>query len=81
MGHLAHLRKQLKSIHTYYDNIITLIKKKTHYLPNEILMVLHLNKIESPSSKDACIVPSLVEIIPVVLEKIFKFCQCIFAIS
>ena len=32
MGHIAHLRKQFKSINTY-DNIITLIKrrKKTHY--------------------------------------------------
>ena len=28
-----------------------------------------------------CYVPSLVEIGTVVLEKIFKFCQCIFAIS
>ena len=28
-----------------------------------------------------CFVPSLVEIGPVVLKKIFKFCQCIFAIS
>ena len=53
MGHIAHLRKQLKSINTYYDNIITFIIEKTHYLLNEIFMVLHLNKIESPSSKDA----------------------------
>ena len=54
MGHLTHLRKQLKSINTYYDNIITfIIEKKPHYLLNEIFMVLHLNKIESPSSKDA----------------------------
>ena len=32
MGHIAHLRKQFKSINTY-DNIITLIKKKEkkHY--------------------------------------------------
>ena len=27
MGHIAHLRKQIKSINTY-DNIITLIKKR-----------------------------------------------------
>ena len=43
-------------------------------------MVLHLNKFESPSPKDALIVPSLVEIGLVVLEKIFKFSQCIFPI-
>ena len=43
---------------------------------------LHLNKIESPLPKDDYIVSSLVEIGPVVLEKtIFKFRQCIFAIS
>ena len=40
---------------------------------------LHLNKLGSPSPKDAS-VPSLVEIGPVVLEKIFKFRQYIFAI-
>ena len=37
---------------------------------------LHLNKLESLSLKDA-----LVEIGSAVLEKIFKFLQCIFAIS
>ena len=37
---------------------------------------LHLNKLESPSPKDC-----LVEIGQAVLEKIFKFWQCIFAIS
>ena len=44
MGHIAHLRKQFKSINTY-DYIITLIKRrKKHYyvfsfesLPNEAL--------------------------------------------
>ena len=45
-------------------------------------MTLHLNKFESPSPKDACFVPNLVEIDPVVREKkISKFRQCIFAIS
>ena len=28
MGHMAHLRKQFKSINTYYDYIITLIKRR-----------------------------------------------------
>ena len=35
MGHIAHLRKQFKSINTY-DNIITLIKRKKK--PNIIFM-------------------------------------------
>ena len=38
-------------------------------------MVLHLNKLESLHPK---IFVSLVKIGPVVLKKIFKFCQCIF---
>ena len=65
-GHIAHLRKQFKSINTY-DYIITLIeqKKKTlSVLLQENWMVFNMNKFESPSSKDA-----LVEIDPVVLEK------------
>ena len=55
MGHIAHLRKQFKSINTY-DYIITFIKrrKKKHYYINENLLVLHLKKLESLSSKDAC---------------------------
>ena len=54
MDHIAHLRKQFKSINTY-DYIITWIKrrKKHPFLPYENLLVLHLNKLESPSSKDA----------------------------
>ena len=35
-------------------------------------MVFHLNKLEYPSPKDA--------LCPAVMEKIFKFRQCIFAI-
>ena len=42
---------------------------------------VHLNKLEALSPKNALILPSLVEIGQVVLEKrIFKFCQCIFPI-
>ena len=53
MGHIAHLRKQFKSINTY-DYIITLIKRrKNHYQLHDKSLVLHLNKLESPSSKDA----------------------------
>ena len=42
-------------------------------------MALRLNKHNFPSQ--VCSVPSLVEIGPVVLKKIFKVGQCIFAIS
>ena len=51
MGHIAQLRKQFKSLNKY-DYIITLIQriKKKLY---ENLLVLHLNKLESPSSKDS----------------------------
>ena len=54
MGHIAHLRKQFKSINTY-DYIIMLIKrrKKKHYLLYENKWVLHLKKLESPSPLDA----------------------------
>ena len=53
MGHIAHLRKQFKSINTY-DYIITLIKRRRkNDVLYENLLVLHLNKLESPSSKDA----------------------------
>ena len=54
MGHIAHLRKQFKSINTY-DYIITWIKrrKKHPFLPYENLLVLHLNKLEFPLPKDA----------------------------
>ena len=42
-------------------------------------MILHLNKL-NPFTQ-GCFVPNLVEIGPAVLEKIFEFRQCIFAIS
>ena len=52
MGHIAHLRKEFKSFNKS-DYIITLIQriKKNLY---ENLLVLHLNKLESPSPKDLC---------------------------
>ena len=53
-----------------------------NYLPFEKDVFLHLDKLESPSPKNECSVSVLVEIGPVVLEKkIFKFHQCILAIS
>ena len=53
MGHIAHLRKQFKSINTY-DYIIEFIKirKKPIILLWEF-MFFHLKKLESPSPKDA----------------------------
>ena len=47
-------------------------------LPFKNGMAIYLNKLECPVG---CIVPSLVEIRPVVLEMIFTCCQCIFIIA
>ena len=54
MGHIAHLRKQFKSINTY-DYIITLIKrrKKTLLTLWEFIGSSFQKKHESPSPKDA----------------------------
>ena len=49
MGHIAHLRKQFKSINTN-DYIITLIKIRKKIL---LILVFYLKKLESPSPKDA----------------------------
>ena len=52
-----------------------------NYPPLEKGGPIHLNKLETPSPKEA-FVPSLVEIGSVVLEKKnFKFCQLFFIIS
>ena len=51
MGHIAHLRKQFKSLNKY-DYIITLIQRIKKILYDNLL-VLHLNKLKSPSPKDA----------------------------
>ena len=48
MGHIPHWRKQFKSINTY-----GLREGKTHYLFYKNIIVLHLNKLESPLPKDA----------------------------
>ena len=50
MGHIV-LRKQFKSINT--DDYIITGEKNTQYLLFEIWMVLYLNKLDSPSPKDA----------------------------
>ena len=78
MGNIAHqLRKQFKSINTY-DYIITLIKRRKN--PLFTLYEFSGSSFEQtwiPFIQE-CIVPSLVEISPAVLEKrVFKFCQCI----
>ena len=56
--------------------------KSCYYLSLEKNTAIHLNKYKLSSPKDALVVPSLIEIGSVVLEKkIFKCCQCIFTIS
>ena len=50
----------------YSVNVFSLFR---HYLPLKKDRALHLNKLESPSPKDALCQLSLVEIGPVVLEK------------
>ena len=81
MGHIAHLRKQFKSINTY-DYIITLIKRrKKKLLISWEFIGSSFEQTWIPLTP-GCFVPSWVEIGPVVLEKkIFKFCQFIFATS
>ena len=74
MGHIAHLRKQFKSL---YHNVDSENKEKT-------LWEFIGSSFEQTwiSFTQGCFVQSLVEIGPVVLEeKIFKFHQCIFTIS
>ena len=52
MGHIAHLRKQFKSINTY-DYIITLIKRRKKNVNFIIIYCFfHLKKVESLSPKD-----------------------------
>ena len=57
MGHIAHLRKQLKSLNKY-DYIITLIKKRKKKL-YEKLLVLHLKKFESGSGEEDFLILSM----------------------
>ena len=68
MGHIAHLRKQFKSINTY-NYIITLVKRRKK--PIIILMRIKWFFFEQnwiPFTQ-GCFVPSLVKIGRVVLEK------------
>ena len=67
----------------YYFIIISPWKRGTNFSEK---LKKHLNKLGSPLDQygftNECIVQSSVEIGTVVLEKkIFKFCQCNFAIS
>ena len=68
MGHIAHLRKQFKSINTY-DYIITLIKRRKN--PLFTLWEFNCSSFEQTwiTFIHGCIVPSLVKIGPVILEK------------
>ena len=64
----------ISSMHFYYFIVISPRKKAG--------ALIHLYKLESPLPKVALILPSLVEIGPVVLEKnIFILHLCIFTIS
>ena len=68
MGHIAHLRKQFKSINTY-GYIITLNKRRKN--PSLSLWELNGSSFEQTwiPFTQGCFVPSLVEIGPVVLKK------------
>ena len=80
MGHIAHLRKQFKSINTY-GYTITLIKRGKKQTLSLYLYGSSFEQTGIPFTQ-GCFVPSLVEIGPVVLEKkIFPFRPCIFTIS
>ena len=71
MGHIAHLRKQFKSIDTY-DYIITLIKRwKKTFLTLLEFIGSSFEETWIPFTQ-GCLVPSLVEIGPLVLEKKMK---------
>ena len=54
MGHNSHLRKLLENENRLTHIIIMMLikRKNPHYLLNENWMVLHLNKLKSPSPKD-----------------------------
>ena len=68
MGHIAHLRKQFKSMKTY-DYIIVLIKRRKN--PISTLWEFNGSSFEQTwiLFTQGCFVPSLVEMGPVVLEK------------
>ena len=78
MGHIAHLRKQFKSLNKYVY-IITLIQRRKKKTLWEFIGS-SFEQTWIPFNQ-GCFVPSLVEIDWVVLEKkILKFRQCIFTI-
>ena len=80
-SHGPHCSPEFKSINNY-NYIITLIKRRKK--PIIILMIIKwcFFKQNWIPFTQGCFVPSLIEIGPVVLEKkLFKFLQCIFAIS
>ena len=72
ISHIAHLRKQFKSINTY-DYIITLIerRKKNHYLLFKNMMGFFFLSFEQTWIRftQECFVPDLVEIRPMVLTR------------
>ena len=69
MGHIAHLRKQYKSINTGDNHTVDKERKKTLFTLWEF-NGCSFEQTWNPLTQE-CIVPSLIEIGPVVLEKIF----------
>ena len=68
MGHIAHLRKQFKSINTY-DYIITMIKgRKINIIIFMRIKWFFFEQTWIPFTQ-GCFEPSMVEIGPVILEK------------
>ena len=78
MGHIAHLRKQFKSINIYDISWRWLREVKKTVLTLWEFIGSSFEETWIPFTQ-RCFVPRLVEIGSVVLEKrILKFCQCIF---
>ena len=61
-----------------FFNFVNVFSLFRNYLPLEKGVALHMNKFESPSP-NGCIVPSLVEIGPMVLEKFFLISSMYFS--
>ena len=80
LGHITHLGNYTsidKHISAWYDYTITLItREKRHYLLFENWMVFICFKFNPLHPSMLCVI-SLVKIGPVVLERIFTFCQWI----
>ena len=80
MGHIAHLRNQFKSSTLWLYHSVDLERRKATIS----IFIIKLPLFVKPwvPFTQGCLMRSLVEINPMVLtKKIFKFRQCIFAVS